>query len=70
MVVDHALIRGLVMTLIEEDRLGEVGTATLVEIGERLEAHIRLEERHVFPLVETALPEVGLKEIEERLGTE
>ena len=44
-------------------------TATLVEIGERLEAHIRLEERHVFLLVEAALPEVGLKELEERLGT-
>jgi hypothetical protein len=33
MVVDHARIWGLVMTLIEEDRLGEVGTVTLREIG-------------------------------------
>ncbi len=70
MVADHARIRSLVMTLIEEDRSGEIGLATLSEIGERLEAHIRLEERRVFPIVEAALPEEGFKEIEERLGTE
>jgi hemerythrin-like domain-containing protein len=69
MVADHARIRGLVMTLIEEDRSGEVATDTLREIGERLEAHIRLEERRVFPLVETTLPEDGLEEVGTRLGT-
>ena len=69
MVVDHARIWGLVMTLIEEDRLGEVGTVTLREIGERLEAHIRLEERRVFPLVEATLPEECLEEIGARIVT-
>jgi hemerythrin-like domain-containing protein len=67
MVADHARMRGLVMTLIEEDRSGEVDTATLHEIGERLEAHIRLEERRVFPLVEAMLPEEGLEEVGARL---
>ena len=68
MVADHAHIRGLVMTLIDEDRSGEVSTDTLREIGERLEAHIRLEERRVFPLMEATLPEDGLEEAGARLG--
>src|SRR5829696_3586390 len=33
MVADHARIRGLVITLVEEDRSGEVSTATIREIG-------------------------------------
>lgn len=68
MVADHARIRGLVMTLIGEDRSGEVSPGTLGRIGERLEAHIRLEERRVFPLVEAALPEEALEEIGTRLA--
>lgn len=70
MTADHARIRGLVMALIEEDRSGGVSTATLREIGEHLEAHIRLEERRVFPLVEAVLPEEGLEEVGTRLATE
>jgi len=70
MVADHARIRGLAMTLIEEDRSDEVSPDTLRGIGERLEAHIRLEERRVFPLVEAVLPDDGLKELGARIGTE
>ena len=69
MVADHARIRGLVMTLSEEDRSGEVSPDTLRGIGERLEAHIRLEERRVFPLVEATLPEEGLEEVGARFAT-
>jgi hemerythrin-like domain-containing protein len=69
MVADHARIRGLVMTLIEEGRSGEDSADTLRGIGERLESHIRLEERRVFPLVEAALPEEGLEEIGVRIRT-
>jgi hemerythrin-like domain-containing protein len=68
MVADHARIRGLVMTLIEEVRSGEVSTETLRKIGEGLEAHIRLEERRVFPLVESSLSEEGLEDLGVRLG--
>ena len=52
MLEDHARIRGLVMQLSDEAIGGNVRPETLHEIGERLEAHIRLEERGVFPLVE------------------
>ena len=55
------------MVLSEEVRSGGVGTGTLRGIGERLEAHIRLEERRVFPLLEADLPEEGLKEVGARL---
>lgn len=67
MVADHARIRGLVMVLTEEVRSSGVGTGTLRGIGERLEAHIRLEERRVFPLLEADLPEEGLEEVGARL---
>lgn len=69
MLADHARIRGLVMTLVEEHRAGKVAGDTLREIGERLEAHIRLEERRVFPLVENTLSDEGLEEIGRRLAT-
>ena len=45
-----------------------MSTQTLPGIGERLEAHVRIEERHVFPLVEGTLPEKGLEEVRARLG--
>lgn len=69
MVADHARIRGLVMTLTEEERSGTVGADTLHGIGETFEAHIHLEERRTFPFVEATLSEEGLKEVAERFGT-
>ena len=68
MVSDHARIRGLVMKLGEEVGAGAVDRGTLQEIGERLEAHIRLEERRVFPHMEESLPREALEEIGARLG--
>jgi hypothetical protein len=40
---------------------------TLKALGEQLEAHIRLEERRVFPFIEETLPEHALKEVTSRL---
>jgi iron-sulfur cluster repair protein YtfE (RIC family) len=67
MLEDHARIRGLVMRLSDEVVGGNVRPETLREIGDRLEAHIRLEERVVFPLVEESLPEAALTELAARL---
>ena len=67
MLEDHARIRGLVMQLSDEVVGGNVRTETLHEIGERLEAHIRLEERNVFPLIEESLSEAALTELAARL---
>jgi hemerythrin-like domain-containing protein len=67
MIEDHARIRGLVMQLSDEVIGGNVRLETLHEIGERLEAHIRLEERVVFPLIEESLSEAALTELAARL---
>jgi iron-sulfur cluster repair protein YtfE (RIC family) len=67
MLAQHARIRGLVMRLSDEVVGGYVRLETLQELGEQLEAHIRLEERAVFPLVEESLSEAALTELAARL---
>jgi len=67
MLEDHARIRGLVMQLSDEAIGGNVRLETLHEIAERLEAHIRLEEGVVFPLIEESLSEAALTELTARL---
>lgn len=47
--LDHQRLRALVRTLVEGD--GDV-RATMAEAGELLEAHVRREERQLFPLIE------------------
>jgi iron-sulfur cluster repair protein YtfE (RIC family) len=67
MLEGHARIRGLVMRLSDDVIGGNVRPETLHEIGEQLEAHIRLEERAVFPLIEESLSEAALTELAARL---
>ena len=68
MLAQHARIRGLVMQLSDEHADSNLRPETLGEIGELLEAHIRLEERVVFPMIEEVLPEMALKEVASRLA--
>ena len=51
------------------DELGrqEVRGEALRKLGEQLEAHIRLEERRVFPFIEETLSVQALKEVTSRL---
>jgi hemerythrin-like domain-containing protein len=67
MLAQHARIRGLAMEL--GDELGRQGVQgeTVRKLGEQLEAHIRLEERSVFPFIEETLSEHALKEVTSRL---
>jgi hemerythrin-like domain-containing protein len=67
MLAQHALIRGLAMQLSDEFEQNTVREDTLQHLGEQLEAHIRLEEREVFPLIEQTLPEHALQEVAYRL---
>jgi iron-sulfur cluster repair protein YtfE (RIC family) len=67
MITQHARIRGLAMKLGDELEREEVREETLRDLGERLEAHIRLEEREVFPMIEVTLPEHALREVTSRL---
>lgn len=67
MLVQHAGIRGLVLTLGNELDRGFPEPRTMLRLGEALEAHIRLEEREVFPYLESEMPEHALSEVSERL---
>jgi iron-sulfur cluster repair protein YtfE (RIC family) len=60
MLAQHARIRGMVISLQDEDIEGHVRAKTLWELGEALETHILLEEREVFPHVGRMLPEGDL----------
>jgi hemerythrin-like domain-containing protein len=67
LLTQHARIRGLAMQLSDELERDGVRQDSLRNLGEHLEAHIRLEERRVFPLVEETLPEHALQEVASRL---
>ncbi|CAN5856785.1 hypothetical protein BH23ACT11_BH23ACT11_04660 [soil metagenome] len=67
MLVQHARIRGLVMQLGDEVERVDIRRETLQALGEQLEAHIRLEERVLFPALEVSLPQEGLNEVSSRL---
>jgi hemerythrin-like domain-containing protein/SAM-dependent methyltransferase len=56
MLREHILIRRDAMLF----QQGDESETTCRAAGERLEAHVRLEERVVFPLIEAALPEEAL----------
>jgi iron-sulfur cluster repair protein YtfE (RIC family) len=66
--LQHARIRGLVMRLSDEVTSGGIPPETLREIGDRLEEHIRLEERELFPMIEESLSEEALGELGSRLA--
>ena len=60
--LDHVEIRR------DADRLAaEAPLALLHDLGERLSAHVDLEERQLFPLIEETLTEAALSELGERL---
>lgn len=67
MLLQHARIRGLVISLEEEIQRRRVRCETLRELGEDLETHIRLEEREVFPLLERELSDEDLRQAEDRM---
>ena len=67
MLEDHGRIRSLAMQLSDEAIGGNIRLETLHEIGERLQAHIRLEEQVVFPFIEESLSEAALTELATRL---
>lgn len=63
-VVEHLEIHALVGRLSAEIGAGEVTQATALELAGKLEAHIRLEERELFPLLEEVVPADELASID------
>lgn len=56
----HASIRALTGELRQSIHQGSVDSAVLERLGELLERHIRLEERSLFPLIETVATDAEL----------
>jgi hemerythrin-like domain-containing protein len=65
---EHILIRRDVATLLDGTE-GDSSTRheTMQALGRQLEAHVRLEERVVFPLIEESLPAEALAELPQAL---
>jgi iron-sulfur cluster repair protein YtfE (RIC family) len=61
--VEHVQIHCLVRRLRRDFENDGLGAAGMIEVGERLEAHIRFEERQLFPLIEQAVPASLLGEL-------
>ncbi len=60
MLIEHVKIRALIDTLLTSE---ETNLSKMHDLGELLEAHIRKEERIIFPMIEQALPEEKLQEL-------
>jgi quercetin dioxygenase-like cupin family protein len=61
--LEHQRVHALVSVLEAEVTAGEVEASSLRELGGLLEAHVRLEERQLFPLIQELVPE-RLEELE------
>lgn len=61
MLIEHVEIRALFETILRAD---EPKVDTLHKLGELLDEHVRKEERVIFPMIEKALPEDKLQEVE------
>lgn len=60
MLLEHVMIRSKMDMLM---RAGEKSSKWMNELGQLLEAHVRKEERVIFPMIEKALPEEALQEL-------
>lgn len=55
--IEHLEIRALVNGLEDELETGGVRGGTLIQLSQKLEEHVRLEEKKVFPLIERLAPD-------------
>jgi hemerythrin-like domain-containing protein len=66
MLREHVLIRRLVKDL-QEQMSTQIEPSLLRTLGETFEAHVRLEERVVFPILEATIPEDVMPELAAQL---
>jgi len=62
MLIDHVVIRSWMQQL---EELKDDSLPLMRALGERLQTHVRLEERHIFPKIEEALTEAELHGMKE-----
>lgn len=60
MLLDHVRIRAAALTL---ERHDAADVATLHALGDELARHVRLEERDIFPMIESALSPAAAEEL-------
>jgi hemerythrin-like domain-containing protein len=60
---EHMQLHGLVRALRAEVAGGDVRSESLRTLGDLLHEHVRLEERQLFPAVEEALGDEGLRDL-------
>lgn len=60
---EHVLIHALVLGLQRENDQGVASADTLRELATTLQRHIRLEEKVLFPLIQTVVDDAALQEI-------
>ena len=61
MLLEHVIIRSLIQKILTAENELE---SLMQELGDKLEAHIRKEERIIFPMIEEKLPEEELVKLE------
>jgi hypothetical protein len=59
--LEHVLIHGLVAQLRADLADGAPNADQLRRLGETLQSHVRLEEKELFPLIETVVPQESLE---------
>jgi iron-sulfur cluster repair protein YtfE (RIC family) len=67
MLADHVAIRALIEKVEQLLRSNRTSEAELTELGDRLRAHVRLEEDIIFPRMESLLPDDELSALGEKL---
>ena len=60
---EHMELHGLVRALRTEVAGGEVAPASVRALGDLLHAHVRVEERELFPAIEAVVPEAELEAV-------
>jgi hypothetical protein len=63
LLTDHAILHKLILDLAAAVRAGADLVAPLVALTDRLEAHVRFEERELFPLIERSLTREEMEEL-------
>ena len=66
--LEHQQLYALVSKLEGEVAAGDACEATMRQLAQALEEHIRFEERTLFPLIEKVVPEERLRRLEEPRG--
>lgn len=61
---EHQELAGLASALREEAATGDVSGETMVELADLLDAHVRREERELFPLIERRVPDAELRALD------